>query len=124
MTRAGAIRGAGILLLWLLTPLALGSVAPSTSFGFVTLLVWQWSVFPHAITYVGPGHTQLAWSHATASSIAASQWVLVAAAFGWLTRQRRWALQVGLAPVAIIVTVVCVLTLLRLLGYVVFQALP
>jgi hypothetical protein len=119
-----AVRGALILLVWILAPLAFGLVASLTSAGFVTLLLWQWSVFPHAIAYVGPGHAQLAWSPATARIIAVLQWLVVAAAFGWATRNRRWPWQAGLAPVAIVVTVVVAHTILRLLGYVVFQKLP
>jgi hypothetical protein len=119
-----AARGAMILVVWLLTPLAFGMMAPLTSPGFVTLLVWQWSVFPHAIAYVGPGHAQLAWSPATARLIAVLQWLFVGAAFGWLTRNRGWPTQAGLAPLAIIVTSVVLHTILRLCGYVVFQGLP
>jgi len=118
------VRGAVILLVWILAPLAFGRVASLTSAGFVTLLVWQWSVFPHAIAYVGPDHAQLAWSPATARIIAVLQWLVVAAAFGWATRNRRWSVQAGLAPVAIVVTVVVVQAILRLMGYVVFQKLP
>jgi hypothetical protein len=122
--RTRAARGATILVVWLLTPLAVGMMAPLTSPGFVTLLIWQWVVFPHAITYVGPGHVQLAWSPATARILAVVQWVFVAAVFGWFTRHRRWPMQAGLAPVAIIVTSVVVYAIVRLMGDVVFQRLP
>ncbi len=121
---AQAVRGAIILFVWLVAPLGFGTVAQLTPPGFVTLLLWQWSIFPHAIAYVGPGHAQLAWSPTTAGIIASTQWLVVAAAFGWGTRNRRWSTQAGLAPLAIIGTVIVVHLILRLMGYVVFQGLP